>query len=824
MATMLAPTRVTHPVSADCIHCGLAANGTESVDGPVFCCSACATAYALINAHGLGAYHRFPERRGSAVRPSGRAFSDFDHESFQARYVTTESNGLAHVELALEGVHCASCVWLIERVPLLVAGVARAELDVRQNRATVTWNPLAAPLSEIARTLDALGYTPHPYRGGERAAMRRRDDRAMLIRIGVAGAIATNAMLAALAIYAGELDTMDSASLSLFRWISLGLTIPTLVWPGRVFFTSAWAALRARTVHMDVPIAFALAAATTRGTINTISGSGPIYFDGVCVLVFLLLVGRFVQARGQRAATDATEQLFALTPATARQIDADGTARDVPADAVPIGACISVQAGETIPADGIVIAGESRLNRAILTGESVDVQAALGDPVYAGTVNRTAELRINVTASGEESRLARILAQVDESARRRAPVVLLADRLASRLVLVVLSLAAATFFLWLRRDAAAAWDNTIALLIATCPCALALATPLAMSAAVGRAARAGIFIKGGDTLESLSRPGWLVLDKTGTLTMGESTLVAWDGDDELRPMILALEASSNHPIASGFRRAWATVPAATATQVTHTIGGGIIGTVGGRQIMLGSPRFIAAQQRQAPMPSAVTTDGNTDSSTDANTPVIVTVDGAIVGRAAFGDAIRPDAAASLATLRARGWKTILLSGDASGVSHRVGAALGFAPTEIFAVASPEEKAERVRALVAQAGGGRTPPCVAMVGDGVNDAAAIAAATVGIGVHGGAEASLATADVAMTREGLGALVALDEGARRTMGVIRRNIAWAFAYNVVGVGLAMTGHITPLVAAIMMPVSSLTVVLASWLGKTFTPEQK
>ena len=369
--------------------------GARQPTAPVFCCGACATAHALISAHGLGAYHRFPERRGTAVRPSGRAFSDFDHEAFQSRYVTMDSDGLAHVELALEGVHCASCVWLIERVPLLVTGVARAELDVRQNRASVTWDPHATSLSEIAKTLDALGYTPHPYRGGERAAMRRRDDRAMLIRIGIAGAIATNAMLAAIAIYSGEFNTMDAGSLTLFRWVSLALTIPTLVWPGRVFFTSAWAALRARTVHMDVPIAFALAAATTRGAINTVTGTGPIYFDGVCVLVFLLLVGRFLQARGQRAATDATEQLFALTPATARLLHVDGTTRDVPADAVPVGAMISVRAGETIPADGEVVDGASRLNRAILTGESADVRVDVGDTVYAGTLNRTSELRIS---------------------------------------------------------------------------------------------------------------------------------------------------------------------------------------------------------------------------------------------------------------------------------------------------------------------------------------------------------------------------------------------------------------------------------------------
>ena len=816
MATTVSPSPIARATTLECTHCGLPALGVEASDGPVFCCSACATAYAMISEHGLGAYHGFTERRSAAVKPSGRGFIDFDHEAFQSRYVTRGADGLAHVQLALEGVHCASCVWLIERVPLLVTGVARAELDVRQSRASVTWDPSATDLSAIARTLDALGYTPHPYRGGERALLRRKEDRAMLVRIGVAGAIAANVMLAAVALYAGELNTMDAASLSLFRWISFALTIPALVWPGRVFFTSAWAALRTGTIHMDVPIALALGAAFTRGAINTVTGSGPVYFDGVCALVFLLLVGRFLQARGQRAATDATEQLFALTPATARLVQPDGSLLDVPADAVGVGSVIAVHAGETVPVDGEVVSGESTLNRAILTGESADVQVEVGDTVYAGTLNRTAELRVTVHASGEDSRIARILAQVDESARRRAPVVLLADRLASRVVAVVLVLAVVTYAIWAPRDPSAAWDHVIALLIVTCPCALALATPLAMSAAVGRAARAGIFVKGGDTLESLSRPGWLVLDKTGTLTLGETTLVSWTGVDALKPMILALESASTHPIAAGFRRAWVGVAPSRDFAARHTIGGGITGMVDGSAMLIGSPRFVAAQLPDARWPDWPTDDGYT--------PVIVAVDGSIVARATFGDAIRDDAAASLATLRARGWRTMLLSGDAESVSQRVGTALGFAPSEIVAEASPEEKAARVRALVEASGAGRTPPCVAMVGDGVNDAAAIAAATVGIGVHGGAEASLATADVAMTRDGLAALVALDDGARRSMRVIRNNIAWAFGYNALGVTLAMSGQITPLIAAIMMPASSLTVVLASWLGRTFTPETR
>ena len=815
-ATLSAPLAGEPFTETPCAHCGLPVSALFSDERAQFCCTACATAFVMLQTHGLGAYHHFAERRTAPVAPSRRGFADFDHAAFHARYVQIAADGTAQIELALEGVHCASCVWLIERVPLLVPGTISAVLDVRQSRATVRWDAGATTLSTIASMLDALGYTPHPYRGGEQAALRRREDRAMLVRIGVAGAIATNVMLVAFALYSGELNSMDPATISLFRWISCGLTIPALVWPGRVFFVSALAALRARRVHMDVPIALALGAGAVRGTINTVTGVGPIYFDGVCALVFLLLVGRFLQARGQRAALDATEQLFALTPMTARLVNADGGEQHVPTDAVPVGALIVVHAGESVPTDGTVVAGRSAVNRAILTGESKEVTVGIDDRVYAGTLNCTAALRIRVTASGDDSRLARILAQVSDSARHRAPVVLLADRLAARVVVGVLVLAVVTYLLWVQRAPQSAWDNTIALLIVTCPCALALATPLAMSAAVGRAARAGIFVKGGEALESFSRPGWLVLDKTGTLTRGETTLVAWRGDEWTKRLILALEVTSSHPIAAGFQRAWGDMVPAPVASATHTIGGGVAGTVEPHHVVVGSPRFVRSLLPNAVIPAWPEADGYT--------AVIIAVDGAVAAQAAFGDAIREDAAESLAALRRRGWRTVLLSGDTVQSSMRVGIALGFAPDDIIADASPEQKAEHVRALVSASRATATPPCVAMVGDGVNDTAAIAAATVGIGVHGGAEASLSTADVAFTRPGLGALVALDAGAQGVMRVIRRNIAWAFTYNAIGIVLAMTGHISPLIAAIMMPASSLTVVLASWLGTSFRTEAR
>ena len=801
-------TAATNDVA--CAHCGLPVTAPDAASSTAqFCCAGCATAYEILASHGLGKYYAFSDRREAPVRATGRAYEEFDHPAFAERYVTRTPSGLARVELYLEGVHCASCVWLVERMPIIVDGVARAELDIRRSLAVLEWDDRSVPLSTIARRLDQLGYPPHPYRGVARDAIRRREDRAMLVRIGVAGAIAINVMLAALALYAGEINGMDPAMTRFFRWVSLILVIPAFVWPGRVFFTGALAALRARSLHMDLPIAIALSGGFISGAVNTVRDSGPIYFDGLSVLILLLLGGRFLQQRGQRLATDSAELLHAIAPATARLVEGDSI-REVPSEALMPGMVVEVRAGDSFSADGSVIEGRSSVNVALLSGESKPVTVDAGDQVYAGTLNLEAPLRVRVQESGESSRIARILRQVEESARRRAPVVLVADRMAGVFVAVVLCAAVLLYAIKLRVTPARALDDAIALLIVTCPCALALATPLAMTVAVGRAARQGVLVKGGDAIELLATPGTLVLDKTGTLTEGAVSLVEWKGAEWVKPLVLSLEMGSSHPIAEGIRRAWAGLEPRPVTEVRHVIGGGLEGVVEGRRVRLGSARFVA---------EGLTTGGGPDCFTltdPALTPVHVAVDGELVAVASFGDRVRADARESLEALRARGWKTMILSGDSHAVVASVAERLGFSPADAHGEASPEAKLAFVESLKAR--GER----VVMVGDGVNDAGAIAAAHVGVGVHGGAEASLSTADIYLARPGLRPLVELTDGAGRTMRVIRRNIGFSLCYNVIGAGMAVAGLITPVVAAVLMPASSLTVVLGSWYGRSFSPK--
>ncbi|MHB8839087.1 MAG: heavy metal translocating P-type ATPase [Gemmatimonadaceae bacterium] len=793
-----------------CAHCGLAvpAGLIEAGAERQFCCTGCRTAYAILHEHGLGQYYAFGEKRDAPVQPTGKRYEEFDHSAFQALYVKPLKGGLCTTELYLQGVHCSSCVWLVERVPLLLSGVVRAELDVRRSRAHVEWDPTAVTLSAIAQQLDVLGYPPHPYRGVAAEAMRRKEDRAMLTRIGIAGALAGNIMLLALAQYSGWFTGIEAEYERYFRIISLLLTIPSLFGPGWLFFQGALASVRTRRLHIDLPIAIALLAGFTRGAVNTVSGSGPIYFDAVGILVFLLLSGRFLQNRGQRAASDAAELLGSLAPSAARVVD-DGVERETPVEALLPGMVMSVRAGETFAADGDVTEGRSAVDCSLLTGESRPVAVDRGAQVFAGTVNLTGPLLVMVTRAGEMSRLGALLRRMEESARRRAPVVQLANRIAGWFVGIVLVAAAATYLYGLHADPARALDNAIALLVVTCPCALGLATPLAITVAIGRAAKSGILIKGGDAVEALNHPGQILLDKTGTVTEGRVRLVRWEGSEVAKPLVAALERETSHPIAIAVQQAWPVVEMLDAQDVTQTVGGGIEGTVAGRRVVVGAPTFVARKTGAEEHAPDVRIEAFAE---EGLTPVWVAVDGVVVARAGFGDPLRADARASIDRLRKLGWRVALLSGDHPAVVRSTAQLLGLDLADAVGGASPEEKLRRVEEA-------RTHGTIVMVGDGVNDAAAIAAATVGVGVHGGAEASMSAADVYLSRPGLAPLVELVEGAHRTMLVIRNNIIFSIAYNLLGATLAVLGILDPLIAAVLMPMSSLSVVYSSWRGRTF-----
>ncbi len=464
--------------------------------------------------------------------------------------------------------------------------------------------------------------------------------------------------------------------------------------PGRVFLRGAWASVVTRAPHMDLPVAIALLLGTAWGALNTLRGTGEVYFESLTAVVFLLLLGRWVQSRHQRAAAEAVELLYDLTPSSARRVGPEGEATDVPLEALVPGDRVRVLPGEQIPADGLVVAGSAHLDLSLLTGESLPAAATVGDEVHAGTLNTDAPLDVEVTSAGVDTRVGRLMDLVERSARERPPIVRLADQLARRFVFTVLTLAVFTCGLWYWIDPARAVEQTVALLIVTCPCALGLATPLAVQAAIGRAAGRGILIRGGEALERLAARGTVVLDKTGTLTRSELELIEFTGDAEAGRLVAALEAHSNHPVARALVRGLGSGSAALEVRELVAESRGLEAEVAGRSVVVGAPSWVA---RRAPFDAEA--EGVVDAALErGRTAVAVAVDGRLAGVATIGSVLQDDARAAVGRLREAGFEVRVLSGDDPRAVRAAAAEAGIAGEDCEGDADPERKLAVIESL------------------------------------------------------------------------------------------------------------------------------
>lgn len=819
-----------------CAHCGLPMSSQAptptatpaathapmraSAGDPVFCCTGCEAVWHMLHSCGLEQYYAMQRAAGTTpTRPQATAHSYLDHAQFHARHVQGGVDGLLRAELRLDGLKCGACLWLLEALPRLVPGLVRSRVNLGRSSIELEWLPSQVRLSQLADRIAALGYAVRPL--GTLASRQewRKQDRAWLVQIGVAGAIATNVMAIAFALYGGHLSWMDARTLAFFQWTSVGLAALAVFWPGRVFLQNAWAALRTRTPHMDAPIALALLAGLVGGTVMTALGREGVYFESVSMLVFLLLVGRFVQFRQQRRARHEIELLCALVPQTARRVTRDGATEEVPVDALEPGDAVRVAAGDALPADGTLMGAHAHVDLQMLTGESRPVRVGRGDALFAGSVTVGAPLELAVTHAGDRTRAAEIVRMVESAAGRRPRIVEFANRIAGWFLLAVVVVAVAVGATWWSIDAARAPEIVVALLVVTCPCALGLATPLTMVASLGKAARKGVLVRGGDVFERLARPGTLVLDKTGTVTEGRMRVVAAWGCEHAQQQAAALERHSVHPIAAAIAEGAAGAPHAQGAPPAHgaprataapapmdnasclrdvreQAGRGITARCGDGTLCVGNDRLMAeCGARHTPESSAAMAG----MIARGLTPVCVAVNGQVRAVLGVGDPIRADAAPLVEQLRARGWNVELASGDLPELVHAAGHALGIA--RAAGSCAPEDKMRIVEACAARP--------VVMVGDGVNDLPAMAAADVGIAVRQGARATFASADVALTGGGLAQVLALLDGSRRTMRTIHVNFGISLAYNIVGGSLAALGLISPLIAAILMPLSGLTV---------------
>lgn len=811
-----APEAVARGLTA-CAHCGLPAPAAEQ--GPSFCCPGCRSVHALINEAGLGDYYTL---RGSLDAEPTQRPADEAPSALQARYAHLDDPAVAQAHgvrageatLALAGLHCAACVWVLERLPRLCPGVIAARVDYGRGRIHVRWDPAVTRLSTLAAALHRLGYRPQ-LRTEDAEADRRRSARRELWRMTVAGALAGNVMLMAFALYAGAM-TSDSDLGRFMEGLSLVLAIPAVTWGALPFYRGAWAGLRVGVLHMDLPIALGIAAGFCGSAFATLAGTGEAYYDSVCTLVFLLLMGRFVQQRGQERVATQGELWQGLVPGTTTRFE-EGAWRSVYTSTLRPGDRVRVAPGERFAADGRVLAGRGHADLSMLTGESRPVPLHPGSLVWAGTGNTGDALELELTAVAGDTRLGRVVERVGQADRERAPVVRMADRLAGWFVATVIGLAAIGGVLWWQHAGPArAFEVVVSLLVVSCPCALGLATPLALTVARGRAARAGFVLRSTAALEALGRAQRVVLDKTGTVTEGRVRVVDAGAPEHAPALALAavIERSARHPLALALLR-WVEDPghageledlsSLTATDVLEHPGRGIEGRVGARLVRVGSPQWLE--------PTSPAERTRLSALLDLGlTPVVVEVDGRIAAIAGLGDRLRPEAPAIVEELTARGYALALRSGDHPRLVEATAAALHL--PDARGGLSPEDKAVELR--------GR--PDTVMVGDGINDALALRTASVGVAVGGGAEAALAVADVYLREPGLEPLRALLVGARRARRVVQRNLAFSLVYNVLFASLALAGLVTPLLAAILMPLSSLTVVLGSLLQPSFAASDR
>lgn len=796
-----------------CIHCDLPVPvNRQTEEKPWFCCAGCEVAYAILQDMDT---RLLEELNQSELSPtSDLSYEEMDHPRFRELYAAEIDPGIFRIRFHLEGMHCASCVFVIEKLSEFLPGVISARVNLTTSSVDLIWNTTIIPLSEIARTLDRLGYRPHPPQHNETELIFQQENRRYLIRLGIAGACAGNVMLIAFALYAGMFTGMAAEHLNLFRWTSAGLALVAIAWPGQVFFKGAIAALKTRSPHIDLPVALGITIGGIAGLVNSVRGSGEVYFDSLTVLIFLLLVGRYIQFRQQHRALSHLSLLKSITPRSARLL-VNGEVLTVPIEVLKVGDQVEVRAGDVIPADGVIASGVSDVDESILTGESRPRAVETSAQVTAGTINLTSPLRITIDNVGEATRIGRLMNLVELGVSSRLPLLELANRIAGYFVITVFVLAALCLVIWWSSGVKLAVSNAISLLIVTCPCALGLATPLALAVAQGKAARRAILLNSGDVIERLSHPGMLWLDKTGTLTVGKMQVQAWIGDDCLFPQIRTLETQVVHPIARALTQfidqqtGFIESDSAQAESLEAVPGLGVRGTVAGVELKIGSEAFVCPEPESLPGEFEAQIQ---EYRSQGLTAVLVSAEGIVQLVFGIGDELRPDAATTIQQLKADGWTIGILSGDHAEIVEPIAQRLHIDPALVHAGVRPEEKLDIVQQSTLQ-------QTTVMVGDGVNDSAALAAASVGIAVQGGAEASLQAAAVYLNRPGLAPLKELIDGAKLTNNVIYRNLLMSLVYNVIAAGLAIGGLINPLIAAVLMPISSLTVLVLSFLNRAF-----
>ena len=805
-AETIAPTAAA---AEGCFHCGLpvppGSHYRVEIDGVVrpMCCPGCEAVASSIVSAGLTDFYRYrtgPSRTAQELVPEAlRQLELYDRPEIQQAFVQVDPQNLREASLILEGIVCAACVWLNERHVSRVPGVLEFTVNYATHRARVKWDDSQVHLSDILRAISAIGYIAHPFDPGRQEAVFKRERSQALRRVAVAGLGMMQVMMLAVALYAGDYTGIDAKLEQFLRWVSFVIALPVMLYSSQPFFKAAWRDLRHRQLGMDVPVALGIGGAFLASVWHTVIGHGEIYFDSVVMFSFFLLGGRYLEMLARHRAGQAAEELVRLLPATATRIGADGDEVVAVAELAP-GDRVRIHPGETVPADGVVLDGVSSVDEALITGESLPQPRRAGAALIGGTLNIESPLVMRVDKVGADTVLSAIVRLLDRAQTEKPRVAQLADRVAAWFVAGLLVLAGTVAWYWMQTDPTRAFAITLSVLVVTCPCALSLATPVALTAATGALTRMGVLTTRGHALETLARVTHVVFDKTGTLTEGrlELTQVVRLGAqtrDRCQIIAASLEQGSEHPLGRALAAAieGSRLPVSEQRSVP---GEGIEAYVQGTLYRIGTLAFVSALGgRSIELPENLT---------EATGTVIYLGDArGLLAGFVFEDRIRDGADAAVAELQRMGIEVQLLSGDGERPVKRVAEKLGIATAE--AQLKPADKLVRVQALQAQGA------VVAMIGDGVNDAPVLAAAQVSLAMGSGTQLAAAAADMVLLSERLGHLPQAVRMARRTLVIIRQNLAWSLLYNILAVPLAAAGWIAPWMAAIGMSASSLLVVV-------------
>ena len=787
------------------------------------CCAGCQAVASAIVSNGLTDYYRhrdaLPESPREVLPQALQDMGLFDLPELQKSFVrrVEGATGECEASLILEGITCAACIWLNEQHLARQAGVIRVNINYTTHRVHVRWDESIIRLSQIVAAIAAIGYRAHPYDPAHAELLAQQERRAALWRLFVAGFAMMQVMMYAIPVYLADAGTMTPDIEQLMRWASLVLTLPVMLYSAAPFFRNAWRDIGLKRVGMDVPVALGIACAFAASLWATLMASGAVYFDAVTMFVFFLLGGRYLELMARQKAARGIERLAQALPAFALRLP-NYPAQDSERVAVVqlvAGDIVLVSPGATIPADGEVISGTSAADEALLTGESLPVTKCCGDRVTGGSVNLSSPLLVRVGKVGKETKLAAIQGLVERAAMEKPRLVAAADRIAGRFVALLLLLAFATGGIWLFIDPGRALWVFVSVLVVSCPCALSLATPAALTVATGALTGLGLLVTRAHAIETLARADHFVFDKTGTLTQGRLTLseilpLAALSAEEALSIAAALEAGSEHPIARSLCAAAGSAVPIALESLRATTGQGIEAELGGDRLRIGTISYAAAVHG-LPLPEDAARWSERGGS-------VIALANAAGWLALFRmtDSLRLEAGAMIAALRDAGRQISILSGDTQASVREVASRL--AVTDAQGGLSPEAKHAFIVGLQEQGA------IVAMVGDGVNDAPVLAQAQVSIAMGGGTDLARKQADIVLLTDDLLHLATGVSIARRTLVIVRQNLAWAFFYNLLAIPLAMMGIVTPWMAGIGMSGSSLLVVLnALRLQKRLLPEK-